>query len=135
MEMNIHWRKNFIEMKASLLFYFLFHFSFCLPAQKSKLLKAVIPDHGTLQFAGGIGFLSGGVGYDSKNKRIQTDILYGYVPESVGGVRIHCLTGKFTWIAVSGKMKNNMRVDWLSTGILFNYAFGKRYFFLSPDKY
>lgn len=122
-------------MKRILLLYLLIAFLIRLPAQQKKLLKALIPDHGTLQFAGGIGFLSGGIGYDSKNKRIQTDILYGYVPEKLGGVTIHCVTGKISWVAVSGKLKNNIRIDWLSTGILFNYVFGKKYFFLSPDKY
>jgi hypothetical protein len=135
MVMSILWKKNFIEMKNLLLFYFSIAFSISITAQKSKLVKALIPDHGTLQFAGGIGFLSAGVGYDSKSKRIQTDILYGYVPEKLGGVTIHCITGKFTWIAVPGKLKNNFKIDWLSTGILINYTFGKQYFFLSPDKY
>jgi len=122
-------------MRIRLLFYFLIAYPISLPAQKNRLVKALIPDHGTLQFAGGIGFLSGGIGYDSKTKRIQTDILYGYVPQKLGGVTIHSITGKFTWIAVSSKLKNNIRVDWLSTGLLINYVFGKQYFFLSPDKY
>ena len=88
-------------MRIRLLFYFLIAYPISLPAQKNRLVKALIPDHGTLQFAGGIGFLSGGIGYDSKTKRIQTDILYGYVPQKLGGVTIHSITGKFTWIAVS----------------------------------
>jgi hypothetical protein len=135
MAATIVWKKNFIEMKRILLFYLLITFSVTLPAQQDKVAKALIPDHGTLQFAGGIGFFSGGIGYDSKSKRFQTDILYGYVPEKLGGVKIHCITGKFTWIAISGRIKHNIRVDWLSTGILINYVFGKQYFFLSPDKY
>jgi hypothetical protein len=110
-------------------------FTVNLPAQSKKVLRALIPDHGTLQFAGGIGFLSGGFGYDSKNKRIQADFLYGYVPEKLGGVEIHSVTGKFTWVAIKGRINNSITADWLTTGLLINYTFGKQYFFLSPDNY
>jgi hypothetical protein len=122
-------------MKRLLLIWLFLVFTINLSAQPEKVFRALIPDHATLQFAGGIGFLSGGFGYDSRNKRIQADFLYGYVPKRSGGVEIHSVTGKFTWIAVKGRLNNKITADWLTTGLLINYAFGRQYFFLSPDNY
>lgn len=122
-------------MKRILLYCLFIIPAFKLPAQHSRILHALVPDHGTLQFAGGIGFLSAGLGYDSKNKRILTDIMYGYVPEKLGGVTIHSITGKFTWVAVSGRLSRAVRADWLTTGLLVNYVFGKQYFLFSPENY
>jgi hypothetical protein len=102
---------------------------------QSKGIRKLIPHHASLQFAGGIGFLSAGIGYDSKNKRLQGDFYYGYVPEKLGGITIHSVTGKFTWAALSHKLSNTMRWHLLTTGILFNYAFGKQYFLFDPDNY
>jgi hypothetical protein len=104
-------------------------------AQKKKRLQWLVPDHAKVQFAGGIGFLSAGLGYESKNKKFQTDFYYGYVPENVGGINIHSATGKLTWIPLALNLKRNFRLDILTTGLLINYAFGDQYFFLSPEYY
>jgi hypothetical protein len=108
--------------------------STCL-AQQRKGMARLIPQHLKLQFAGSIGFISAGFGYESPNKKFQGDFFYGYVPESVGGVTIHSVTGKFTWIAVSKEYSRAWRVDFLMAGVLANYAFGKQYFLFSPDNY
>jgi hypothetical protein len=104
-------------------------------AQKQKGLSRLLPDQAKLQFAGGIGFLSAGFGYESRNKKIQGDVYYGYVPEEIGGITIHSLTGKITWTPISRTLKKNVRLDILSTGLFINYVFGKQYFFLSPENY
>ena len=72
-------------MKRILLLLLLFIICVHSPAQ----FKKIVPHYAKLQFAGGIGFLSAGIGYQSKNKRLQYDLMYGYVPESLGGVEIH----------------------------------------------
>lgn len=104
-------------------------------SRQKKGFTRLLPHHGKLQFAGGIGFLSAGIGYTSGGKRMQYDIYYGYVPESAGGVTIHSVTGKLTWIALRHKLDKNVQWDMLSAGILFNYAFGKQYFLFSPRNY
>jgi hypothetical protein len=117
--------------------YMLFFISFCfsLPAQVRKGFTKLLPHYVKLQFAGGIGFLSGGFGYESKNKKFQADLSYGYVPENVGGIEIHSVTGKLTWAPVSRRLKNTMQLDLLTTGLYINYAFGKQYFLFSPENY
>jgi hypothetical protein len=109
--------------------------SFSSYAQQRKGIARLMPQHLKLQFAGSIGFISAGFGYESPNKKFQGDFFYGYVPESVGGVTIHSVTGKFTWMALSKEYAKDWRVDFLTAGVLINYAFGKQYFLFSPENY
>lgn len=109
--------------------------SFLAAGQSKRSLAVILPDHAKLQFAGSIGFISAGFGYESRDKKLQADLFYGYVPEKIGGVNIHSITAKLTWMMVSKPLDNNLRLDILSGGILFNYAFGKQYFLFSPENY
>lgn len=43
------------------------------------------PDHFKTQFAGGIGFLSAGLGIVSKNQKLENDLFLGFLPEKFGG--------------------------------------------------
>jgi hypothetical protein len=105
-----------------------------LDAQPADKRPAILPDHMKLQVAGTIGLFAAGFGYESRNEKMNYDFFYGYVPEDIGGVQIHSVTGKFTWAAVSIKRMNH-RIDILSTGFLVNFAFGKQYYLISPPNY
>jgi hypothetical protein len=105
-------------------------------AQKDSFLSGLLPHHAKLQYAGSIGFLSFGVGYQIKKDKLHADIIYGYTPESVGGLDIHAVTAKATWFPVKDKIwKNDIHIRPLSTGVLVNYTFGKQYFGFNPDNY
>jgi len=103
--------------------------------QPAKKLSWVVPHHAKLQFAGSIGFLSAGFGYESAANKLQYDFLYGYVPEKAGGVAIHSVTAKLTWTIISKQLKKDLRIDPLTTGFLINYAFGKQYFLFKTPNY
>jgi len=106
----------------------LFFLPVFLMAQPIKKKTGILPHHAKLQYAGSIGFLSVGVGYEFAGKKLHTDVYYGYVPESIGGINIHSVTGKLTWLPVSVE-RNNYTLHLLTTGFLANYAFGKQYDF------
>jgi hypothetical protein len=95
-------------------------------SQPEKNKSGILPHHAKLQFAGSIGFISVGAGYEFAKKKLQGDFYYGYVPEKVGGINIHSITAKLTWLPVSIK-KNDFKFDLLTAGVLVNYAFGKQY--------
>lgn len=103
-------------------------------AQEPKPRPGIIPDHLKVQYAGSIGFVSIGAGYEWAKKKLNSDLFYGFVPKSAGGVDIHSLTAKLTWLPLS-TVKKDCRIDWLTTGILLNYAFGRRYHLFSRTKY
>jgi len=103
-------------------------------AQEKPFLANVIPHYAKLQYAGSIGFLSVGVGYETKNKKFQGDVMYGYVPKTLGGITIHSFTGKLTWIPVT-YTRHSIRINFITAGILVNYVLGHQYFSFSPENY
>lgn len=93
------------------------------------------PDHLKLQYAGGIGFMAAGVGFESNNKKFETDIYYGFLPESIGGEDIHSATLKWNWFPFGEKKIQNWQVKPLSVGLLINYSFGSQYYSFDPRNY
>jgi len=105
-----------------------------ISAQK-KGFKIKPPDNIKLQYAGGMGFISIGAGYTTKNQKLEGDLYYGYLPESVGGVSIHSISGKITWIPIHPVSIKKYQVEPLITGLVVNYSFGKQYFGFDPTYY
>lgn len=102
---------------------------------QEKKRPGIAPDHLKLQYAGSIGFVSLGAGYQWARDKINGDIYYGYVPAGAGGVDIHSVTAKMTWLPLSRIVNGDTRLDLLTTGFLVNYAFGRRYHLFSRTKY
>jgi len=113
-------------MKAWLSIVCILTLSVATQAQSEKKKTGIVPHHIKLQFAGSIGFISVGTGYEFAKKKLQGDFYYGYVPEKIGGINIHSITAKLTWLPVSIQ-KKDFKFDLLTTGVLANYVFGKQY--------
>jgi hypothetical protein len=101
---------------------------------QNGFLRTLVPHHLKIQHGGGIGYLAFGPGYTNSNKKLEYDLLYGYLPEKIGGVAIHSATFKCSWIPFSIET-HKMIVKPLVTGGLLNYAFGKQYFSFNPPNY
>ena len=117
-----------------MLLFFLLITSEKISAQK-KGFKIKPPDHIKVQYAGGIGFISIGAGYSTKNKKLEGDLYYGYLPKSIGGVSIHSVSAKVTWIPVHSVSIKKYELEPLMTGLIVNYSFGKQYFSFAPPYY
>jgi len=63
-------------------------------AQHQKERKCFLPDYTKIQFAGNIGFLSIGIGYQLFNDGFNTELIYGYVPKAYAHTQIHTITTK-----------------------------------------
>lgn len=59
-----------------------------------KSRKWYSPDYFKLQYAGNIGFLSIGLGYNWWREKAQSTFIYGYVPEHKGNTTIHTFSIK-----------------------------------------
>lgn len=95
-------------------------------------LKFLIPDGAELQYAGSIGYFSGGVSYDLfSNKRGNIDLMYGFVPGSKGGV-LHIATAKFAYKPWSIKVKDWGKVYPFNPGAFLTYTFHKDLSFKFP---
>lgn len=103
------------------------------PAEKSR--KWYIPDHLKLQFAGNIGFMSGGPGYISRNKTLETDILFGFLPQKFGGDALITITAKTTYSPWRIPLKNTYYVVPFSIGFDLSYTFGPQFDTKWPSYY
>lgn len=100
------------------------------PARAEPGRAWYVPDHGKLQLAGNVGFLSPGVGW-ALGRRAEADLLFGWVPEAVGGTDIFALTGKVTWAPWSLR-SGAWSVEPFTAGLQVTYTFGDQYFVV-PD--
>jgi len=92
-----------------------------------------LPDQLELQFAGEIGFLSPGVGYNWLEDRLEADALFGWVPAAVGGIDVYAATLKVTYLPFA--LGEHPRIEPLTVGIFGTYAFGDQFFLYPPSQY
>jgi hypothetical protein len=82
------------------------------------------PRHAVLQTAGGIGMVSGGVGYSVFRQQLDVDLLAGYVPKHYAGNKaLGIFTLKTTYTPFNITLRNvAWRLHPLSFGGLANYT-------------
>ncbi len=102
---------------------------------QQRFLKKLVPHHAVVQHSGGIGYFAIGAGYSTRNNKLSGELLYGYLPKSIGGVEIHSATVKLQWIPLKIIEKQKLFLKPLITGILINHSFGDQYFGFNPDNY
>lgn len=132
--MELLLKKYFFKWSPIMMTFFLLMMTDSLSAQK-KNFKINPPDYIKLQYAGGTGFVSFGAGYSSKNQKLEGDLFYGYLPESIGGVPIHSISIKFNWIPIHSVPIKKYQLEPIITGLLINYSLGKQYFSFDPPNY
>lgn len=118
--------------------YILFIFpAFSATAQEYENYKRspFLPDDAIVQYAGSIGFASLGAGYSLGKGNFETDILLGYVPESIGGNHIWTAAVRANWLPWRIKTGKRTSIIPLTTGLMISHTFGKKYFVLQPDYY
>jgi hypothetical protein len=100
--------------------------------------KTWVPSTGHFQFAGFMGMFSAGAGYHYMNKRLNTSLLYGYVPQSYSTRSIHTLALKNTIAIVNGSrfLKSSVTVQpVVYGGFTVNCEISRHSFFTLPDYY
>ncbi len=97
----------------------------------------LIPQYGKVQFAGNMGLLSFGFGWDyGKNSQWETDVLFGFVPRysSEKAKMTFTLKENFTpWTFPIGKTP--LRIEPLSCGLYLNTIFSDQFWRKQPDRY
>jgi hypothetical protein len=94
-----------------------------------------VPDHAKLQLAGNIGFVSPGIGYQLAGRRIHLDLLFGWVPASIGGDDVYSATGKITYAPWHLRAGERWRIEPFRPALQLTHTFGSQYFTRSPDRY
>ncbi|WP_235048413.1 hypothetical protein [Arcticibacter svalbardensis] len=89
--------------------------------------KFLIPKSVVSQYAGSIGFVSVGAGYELfKNDRGSLDFNYGYIPKNKGGV-LHILAAKFAYRPIEIKVNKWAKLYPVNPGAFISYHFGPQF--------
>ena len=106
-------------------------------AQKSDSAKykVFLPDYVKLQFAGGIGFVSIGVGYTFFKQKLEVSYFYGYVPEFVSTDDLHSVSLQLTAKLLRFKVSKTVELMPLNFGCFIHHSFGSEFWITLPDHY
>lgn len=101
-----------------------------------KHWEALIPTHTKLQFAGNMGLLSLGTGWDyGKRNQWETDLFFGILPKYDSKRTKITMTLKQNYMPWSIDLGKTFSVEPLSCGIYFNTVFGDEFWTHEPDRY
>lgn len=101
---------------------------------QEKFIHKIGPDNVKIQFAGNIGVLSTGIGYSLFSDKMQSCLLYGFVPESIGGQDIHTIASKNTFKLFEKSFTQCFSLTH-SIGFSLNYSITKNTFIFLPKQY
>ncbi len=101
----------------------------------SSKYKMFLPDYVKLQYAGGIGFMSVGVGYTFFKNRLDATIFYGYVPKTFSVTDLHSISLQFTGKLLKFDINKNIQILPLNFGWYAHHTFGREFWVSLPDKY
>ncbi len=98
---------------------------------------ALIPTQLKLQYAGNMGLLSAGIGWDyGRRKQWETDLLIGVLPKYESKRVKTTLTVKQNYIPWSLQIKDSpFSIEPLTCGIYFNTVFGHEFWTHEPERY
>lgn len=98
--------------------------------------EALIPTHTKLQFAGNMGLLSLGTGWDyGKRNQWETDIFFGILPKYHSKRTKLTFTLKQNYMPWSIDLGKQFSVEPLSCGMYLNTVFGNEFWVNEPDRY
>jgi hypothetical protein len=98
--------------------------------------EKMIPTHSKLQFAGNMGFLSLGLGWDyGKQRQWETDWFVGVIPKSSSARSKVVTTLKQNYIPWSVQISDGFSVEPLSCGLYITSVFGEEFWTKQPNRY
>lgn len=102
-----------------------------------KHWEALIPTHTKIQFAGNMGLLSLGTGWDyGKRNQWETDIFLGVLPKYQSDCTKLTFTLKQNYIPWSLQIKESrFSAEPLTCGMYFNNVFGDEFWVNEPERY
>lgn len=95
----------------------------------------LLPDYVKMQYAGGIGFISLGVGYTMLNDKLEVTYFYSYIPELITKDDLHSVSLQFTAKPVRFRINNDLEVLPINFGGFFHHTFGNEYWIRLPSHY
>lgn len=102
-----------------------------------SFFQSLAPDFIRLQFAGSVGLLNAGCGWEyGKRQQHETDIMFGYVPKYDKVSRFFTFTIRQTYVPWSVPLyKDKITLQPLSCGAFINSVLDSEYWTREPDRY
>jgi hypothetical protein len=101
-----------------------------------KAWDALIPRYTKVQYAGGMGLMSVGVGWDyGKSRQWETDLLFGLIAKNSSQSAKVTMTMKQNYIPWSVSLGSRWAFEPLETGIYFNTVFSNKFWTKEPGRY
>jgi hypothetical protein len=100
----------------------------------SQIKSRYIPEYYALQYAGSIGTLSIGAGYDLWKNKGLLSFHYGYVPRSLGG-DLNIVASKFSYKCWTFKYQPNTQINLFTVGAMISYHIGEQFHSRWPSRY
>ena len=98
--------------------------------------EKLIPTHTKVQFAGNMGLLSFGTGWDyGKKNQWETDVFLGFIPKYDSKRTKVTMTLKQNYMSWSLNLGRGFSTEPLTCGIYFNTVFGNEFWVHEPDRY
>lgn len=101
-----------------------------------KSWQSIIPTHSKIQFAGNMGLLSFGTGWDyGKHNQWETDLLFGFIPKYSSKKTKITMTLKQNYMPWSIDLGKNFSTEPLACGLYLNTVFGDQFWVKEPERY
>ena len=101
-----------------------------------KNWERIIPTHSKIQYAGNMGLLSFGTGWDyGKRNQWETDLLLGFIPKYSSKKAKVTLTLKQNYMPWSINLGKGFSTEPLSCGLYLNTVFGNQFWVSEPERY
>jgi hypothetical protein len=113
-------------------FYAIILTSLFVPTLAEAQHRKATPDFFVVQYAGSIGHVSGGLGYDIFKGRARAGIHFGTVPRNQGGP-LNIFAGKFFYPSWSLKLSEKTSFNPLDIGLIISYHTGENFKLSVPD--
>ena len=97
--------------------------------------QRVIPRYTKIQFAGSMGMLSLGTGWNYYRNHWETDLLLGLVPRNADRHAMVTFTLKQNYYPWNLQLRKNLSFEPLSCGVYINTLLDKDFWGKQPDKY
>lgn len=96
----------------------------------------LIPSYTKLQFAGGMGLVSVGTGWEyGKNRQWETDLLMGIIPKHSSKRTKVTFTLKQNFTPWRVPLRGRFSLEPLSAGLYLNTVLGSEFWMKNPDRY
>ncbi len=96
----------------------------------------LVPTYSKLQYAGNMGLLSVGMGWDyGKREQWETDVLLGFLPKYNSSRNKLTMTLKQNFTPWDIGLTDELSLSPLSCGLYFNTIFGQEFWVSEPERY